>query len=131
MKNKISFEERLEIIKDQPFGRFKDSNIFSTIAVRVLKEAHLALKIVSIRYKIPMTEIFREFVDRLITGDKYLMKMIYDMQERKLNNEYKELVNFEAEEIYKIIEEFEQEEFKKKEEKKNDDYEYFFGDRIE
>lgn len=131
MKNKISFEEKLEIIKDQPFGHFKDANIYSHIGFNILREAHLAMKIVAMRYNISASEIFREFVERLITGDKYLMKMIYEMQDRKLNNTYKELVNYEAEEIYKIIEQFEQEEDlnKKKEEKTYDD-EHFFRDCI-
>lgn len=132
MSKRRTTKDKLNCLKNQEMP-IKDVAIDSKISFIVLKEVRIALRILSFKYETNMSSILRELVDKLVMGDKYLLGLIADMQIREQEGIYKEMVNFEAESIYKILEEFEdnrEEENKEDGEMLNEysDYEYYIGD---
>ena len=86
-------------IKEKYLRRKKSVHInISETRHRVLK-AHLSL------YNTSIQSFFEEICARVCEEDEYVMSIIKDIQDRKRNEQFKNLVAEEKDELYRFIEE--------------------------
>lgn len=109
-------EFRQKLRECAPFASLDEAKLITSITVHLPKEVHMAFKILCFKYNITINMALQEFIEKAILGDRHFLKTIAKINMRKKERQYKDLVSFEAENIYRSIETFEIEQKKTEEE---------------